>query len=91
MPLHELYPRPTLRFEAMRRRRAWHELPGLLALVSALALWIVLATGVVAPLGEALARLRQGASAAPAVECGPAVDGALVARSQPCPPGAPPG
>ncbi len=48
-----------------RRGSPWHEVLGVLALVTALALWGVMLAGVAAPLGDALARLDGGGPGAP--------------------------
>jgi len=78
----ESYPEGTPRFEAARRWRAWHELPGLVVLATGYALWIWLATG--APLGRAVARL-DAADAAPALDRGPPPSEAVLAPGmEPC-------
>jgi hypothetical protein len=53
------------RFAAVRRWRLWRAWPGIMGIATAVALWVFLATGVVAPLGDALARLRSRADVAP--------------------------
>jgi hypothetical protein len=57
---------------AAARWRPWHEAGGALALVAALALWVVVLVGVMSPLGDALARLEgRGAPAAAPAEAQP--------------------
>lgn len=80
----ERYPQETApRFGATRSWRAWHEWPGIMGLATGLALWVFLATGVVAPLGDALARLRPPADVVPAPACVTPVDGTLTPGAQP--------
>lgn len=71
------------RFLEIRRQRQWPEWLGILGLAATgIALWLSLAAGLVAPLGEALARLDAAAVPAPARE--PPLDGALAAGEQTC-------
>jgi hypothetical protein len=81
----ERHPKETApRFEVARSWRAWHEWAGIMGLATGLALWVFLATGVVAPLGDALARLRPPADVAAAPGCVLPVDGTLAPGAQPC-------
>jgi hypothetical protein len=57
---------PTLRFQLVRHWRAWQEWPALMALATALALWLFFVAGVVVPLSKALVRLDPTATSAPA-------------------------
>lgn len=76
--------RESPRFERARSWRAWHEWPGIMGLVTGLALWIFFAVGVVAPLGDALARFDSPAQVVPAQVCTTTDDGTLAAAGQPC-------
>ncbi len=66
-----------------RRRSPWHEASGLLAaLLAALVLWGVVLAGVVAPLGDALARF-DARSPAPAPAACPVPRDAVASVAQP--------
>ena len=66
---------------ARRRWSVWKDAMGLLPVAAALALWVWVLAGVMAPLGHALARLDAGReSAAPALAC-PMPPGALASAS----------
>jgi hypothetical protein len=64
MAREECFPRERApSFEAARRWRTWREWPGFMGLATALALWVFVVTGVLAPLADALARFRSPALA----------------------------
>lgn len=80
----ERYRQAAPRFEAARSWRAWHEWPAVMGLATGLALWVFLATGVVAPLGETLARRHVPANGAPAPMVVLPADDTGTPGAQPC-------
>ena len=81
----ERHPQETApRFETARSRRTWQHWPAVMGLATGLALWVFLATGVVAPLGDALARLHPPVGDVPAPALVLPADGTPTPGAGPC-------